>query len=511
MTTNTVTDEEDFFAGVPTTPADLYAAMLFFLVLHLVGDCICARVLQIVPALVGYILVGIAFGPEGFDLLSTCAVRTFALLGNLGLILLIVQAGLEMDYNILRLVGLRGVVIAIFGTILPVTIGSAVASRYSTDFKTTLAAGCSFGPTSAGIAMNVLGRCRALFPPPSPSLSPPNAQDNSHIDGNCEGNHSQGETEGSVLQLPVGQLIVAAAIVDDILALVVLSQLQVLTLTSSGTSDMDGNHEAKSNIAVDIAIPILSAFLWLVAGGAIALWVFPKAFSGVLRRITLQRPHWKEANRDGSCSLAILFGLLFALLPATHFSRASYLLGAFLSGLAFCQDCSPVDRKFRLRFEQPLAFLMQLFFAASIGFQVPVRYFGDAVVIARGFMFSLALLGKLAVGFLCPNFYGRQAAGDEGSGDREIAPVTPFCGAHLRDCFVVGFSMMGEAEFAFVVAFFGMSKGLVPSDIYASIVWAILLSTLISPLLLKATLIFFPYRCKSDRDIRINLENKQDY
>ena len=53
--------------------------------------------------------------------------------------------------------------------------------------------------------------------------------------------------------------------------------------------------------------------------------------------------------------------------------------------------------------------------------------------------------------------------------------------------------MMGEAEFAFVVAVFGVSEGLVPPDIYASIVWAILLSTVISPLLLKTTLAFFPY------------------
>ena len=45
----------------------------------------------------------------------------------------------------------------------------------------------------------------------------------------------------------------------------------------------------------------------------------------------------------------------------------------------------------------------------------------------------------------------------------------------------------------FVIAVFGVSEGLVPPDIYASIVWAILLSTVISPLLLKTTLAFFPY------------------
>ena len=61
--------------------------------------------------------------------------------------------------------------------------------------------------------------------------------------------------------------------------------------------------------------------------------------------------------------------------------------------------------------------------------------------------------------------------------------------------------MMGEAEFAFVVAVFGVSEGLVPPDIYASIVWAILLSTLISPLLLRTTLFFFPSTYADDDDV----------
>jgi Kef-type K+ transport system membrane component KefB len=192
--------------------------MLFFLVLYLVGDCFCGRVLKIVPSLVGYILVGIAFGPEGFDLICVPYAETFVILGNLGLVLLIVQAGLEMDYDTLKLVGLRGVIIAVVGTILPVTIGTAIATLYIDGWNAALCAGCSFGPTSAGIAINVLGR------------SSSNNQNN------------------NILNLPVGQLIVAAAIVDDILALVVLSQLKALTTKT--TNDITSNsksHEKRCN------------------------------------------------------------------------------------------------------------------------------------------------------------------------------------------------------------------------------------------------------------------------
>jgi Kef-type K+ transport system membrane component KefB len=499
-TTSDISDpnDEDYFAGVPTTPEDLYVIMLFFLVLYLVGDCFCSRVLKIVPSLVGYILVGIAFGPEGFDLLSiggsNCAVENFVVLGNLGLVLLIVQAGLEMDYETLRMVGLRGVIIAIAGTILPVTIGTAIAFRYLDDWKSAFAAGCSFGPTSAGIAMNVLGQCRILSAPsPPPASSLPNAQSDNNSDGDGEGNGNddKGNSEGNILQLPVGQLIVAAAIVDDILALVILSQLQALRTTTTALSDDETDNANK--MAMDIAIPIVSAFLWLVAGGAIALWVFPKGLKEIVDRLSSRYPDLKDANGDGSVSLVVLFGLLYTLLPATYFSRSSYLLGAFLSGLAFCQDHSGVDESFRRQFKRPMSYLMKLFFAASIGFQVPVQSFGDATIIARGFLFALALMGKLAVGLLTPNFYDRTTNCDDGGGNCDDKLTKRFRGRHLRDCLVVGFSMMGEAEFAFVVAVFGVSEGLVPPDVYASIVWAILLSTVISPLLLKITLAFFPY------------------
>ena len=52
--------------------------------------------------------------------------------------------------------------------------------------------------------------------------------------------------------------------------------------------------------------------------------------------------------------------------------------------------------------------------------------------------------------------------------------------------------MAGEAEFAMLVAGFGFSEGLLDEDIYASTVFAILLSTILSPCLLRLTLALFP-------------------
>ena len=118
-------------------------------------------------------------------------------------------------------------------------------------------------------------------------------------------------------------------------------------------------------------------------------------------------------------------------------------------------------------------------FGASIAFVIPVQLFQDVTVIGRGFLLSLALLGKIMTGpLLTP-------VALDGSTRRR------FDRNHLRDCLVVGFSMAGEAEFAMLVAGFGLSEGLLEEDIYASTVFAILLSTILSPCLLRLTLALF--------------------
>ena len=90
-------------------------------------------------------------------------------------------------------------------------------------------------------------------------------------------------------------------------------------------------------------------------------------------------------------------------------------------------------------------------------------------------MFTLALLGKLAVGFLVPNFTQSRS----------------FTNLHLRDCLITGFSMAAEGEFAFVIAVFGVDNGLIDKDLYASVVLAVLISTIIPPFALRFTISYY--------------------
>jgi len=345
----------------------------------------------------------------------------FSITSTNSLILLVLEAGIDIDVATLKLTGTRGFIIAVIGSLLPIAFGVAMAYAVGvTDGRTAFAAGATFGPTSVGIALNIL-------------------------------------RTGGILNTPTGQLIVSAAVIDDMIALIILSQLESL----AGTVTVAG-----------VLIPIISATLFLVVGGAIALLVLP----GLLNKHVVVKV--KEENK-GKLEMMIMFVILLGLMPATYYCKASYLMGAFISGLGFCTS-HELHLEFVRQFKRVLQWLMRIFFAASIGFQVPITHFASGEVIWKGLVFCVALVGKLGVGFLAPNF----------------TQSKQFTGLHLRDCLIVGFSMAAEGEFAFVIAVFSVDSGLIDKDLYASLVLAVLLSTIIPPFLLRFTIGYYNKRAE---------------
>ncbi|KAL3936957.1 MAG: hypothetical protein SGARI_002340 [Bacillariaceae sp.] len=73
------------------------------------------------------------------------------------LVLLVVEAGIDIDLTTLKLVGTRGLLIAIVGSLLPIAIGMFLAWLMQVgDVTAIIASGAAFGPTSLGIALNIL-------------------------------------------------------------------------------------------------------------------------------------------------------------------------------------------------------------------------------------------------------------------------------------------------------------------------------------------------------------------
>jgi Kef-type K+ transport system membrane component KefB len=230
------------------------------------------------PALVGQIFAGIVFGPELLDIVPLP--EAFVLLGEIGLVLLVIEAGVDIDVTTLKLIGKRGVIIAIIGSILPIAFGMIIAFILGADTKAAIAAGAAFGPTSLGVAVNIL-------------------------------------KTGKIINTPTGQLIIAAAIIDDMIALIILSQLGGLV----------GNITASS-----VVIPIASALGFLLIGGYAALFILPD----MLERFVF-RGNMSGALR-GKLALFIMLALVIGLMQATHYAQASHLMGAFIAGLVFCTD-----------------------------------------------------------------------------------------------------------------------------------------------------------------------------
>jgi hypothetical protein len=184
-----------------------------------------------------------------------------------------------------------------------------------------------------------------------------------------------------------------------------------------------------------------------------------------------------SSQTHGTLALAIMLAFVIGMMQATHFTKSSHLMGAFIAGLVFCTD-HELHLHFGSQFKRILQWLMRIFFASTIGFQVPIQNFGQGKVLWQGFVFTLALLGKLCVGFLVPNF----------------TQSRKFSGMHLRDCLIVGCSMAAEGEFAFVIAAFAFDAKLIEKDLYSSVVLAILMSTVIAPFSLRFTISYFNKR-----------------
>ena len=89
----------------------------------------------------------------------------FVMLGEIGLILLVIEAGTDIDLTTLKLIGSRGLIITVTRSILLILLAFLMVLAIGTDFIRFLAAGACFGPTNLGIIMNILCQCKIVNTP----------------------------------------------------------------------------------------------------------------------------------------------------------------------------------------------------------------------------------------------------------------------------------------------------------------------------------------------------------
>jgi Kef-type K+ transport system membrane component KefB len=297
-------------------------------------------------------------------------------------------------------------------------MGLGMASGSASSIKSALAVGASFSPTSLGVAASAL-------------------------------------KSGKMLDTPVGQLIVASCVVDDVLALILLSMFKVLV---------------KDNPPIiEYFIPIISSLGFLIVlGGSAVTWMPQLIEEKILKKCS-------EPYRD-LAMFSVMSIILLAYLPLLNYTQASYLTGAFLCGCIFSQ-IEHAHHTFMEKTHQLMTWLLRVFFAASIGFPVPVKQFGDPYVIGWGFILYLCVAAKLPLAFYVPQF----------EDVKKGASYNPF----LRDRLIAALAMTCRGEFSFIIAAFALGEGLFTAQMYAAIVWAVLLSCISSPFMLLNLIKYF--------------------
>ena len=307
--------------------------MLLELLVLLAGAKLAAEVAERlkIPAVLAEIVAGIALGPSLLGWVGHGEVLVF--LGELGVILLLLEVGLEMDLGELGAVGKASLLVAVAGVVLPFAGGFGVATLLGQDLNPAIFVGAALTATSVGITARVFGDLRALA-------------------------------------TVEARTVLGAAVADDVLGLVILTV--VVRIVQTGSVSL-----------VAVLGVVALAVVFLVTSSAAGLRFAPALFDAVDRR---------ARSAGALIAAAIAFTLLFAELAML--ARLAPIIGAFVAGLALSRvrQAERIRRELT-----PVGHLLVPVFFVSIGIDVDVRQFLQPSVLGlAGGLLAVAVAGKVA-------------------------------------------------------------------------------------------------------------------
>ncbi|HTE19988.1 MAG TPA: cation:proton antiporter [Armatimonadota bacterium] len=406
-----------------TMVKDLLVGLLIILVGAKLGGALFERVGQ--PAVLGEILVGIFLGNLGlirFGGLDFLRGNTALIaLSELGVILLLFEVGLESNIHEMRRVGLSSFIVAVLGVVTPAALGWAVGRLFLPHENPLVHVfiGATLCATSVGITARVL---RDL----------------------------------GQLQRPEARIVLGAAVLDDVMGLVVLAVVSGIIRAAAGGGALS---------VESILLIVVKAVAFLV--GAIALGTF---FSPRLFRMAsfLNVQHMLLVTSLGLCFLLARIAAEIELAP---------IVGAFAAGLIL----DPVHyQDFQDRGEHTIeelihpisGFLVPVFFVVT-GMSVDLRALADPNILGfAGVLTLMAILGKQACSL--------------GVTERGL------------DRLSVGIGMIPRGEVGLIFANIGLglriiepdgqSRSVVSASTFSAVVFMVMVTTLITPPLLKWSL-----------------------
>lgn len=374
------------------------------------------------PQVLGYIVAGVIIGPAIWELFFNLdGLTVFPLKPNgylnvfaeVGVIFVMFTAGLETDLSEVKRTGGTAFAVASLGVLVPLCVGTGVGALFLPDagFFTWLFIGVIMTATSVGITVEVL-------------------------------------RELGKLQTKVGTVILSAAIIDDVLGIMILS----VVLSLSGAKDSESN---LLNVINPNGIPVIS-ILWILAFFVFAIGA-GILFAKLFRFIEKKTPH---TRRIPILSIALCF--LYAFIAEKVFGVAD-ITGAYIAGLVLSVNHASaqyVDRKVSINSYTVFA---PIFFA-GIGIKMSFKGLTGEVFLFAAVFVIVAILTKII-------------------GCGGMAKAFKFS---FKDSLRIGVGMIARGEVALIVAEKGIAGGLIDAKYRVIVVMLVMVSSLLAPILLKA-------------------------
>jgi len=361
------------------------------------------------PSVIGELLAGVVLGPSLLGWVEP--VEAIKLLAEIGIILLLFEVGLETDIKRLVHAGLKSFIVAIIGFVLPLILGFALGYWvFDLSILVSLFIGGTLTATSIGITIRVLSDLKRR-------------------------------------QSPEGQIVLGAAVLDDVLGVVLLALLYEFSV-GGGVSMLNASK----------VLIFVGAFFVLAPIAAKLISLIIKRFDSV-SKIPGMIP-------TTIVSLVLFFAWLANVLGAPE------LLGGFAAGLALSRRfflplgvALHSDEDFANRIEDQMRPIVQLFtpiFFVYVGLSLNLREIDWGSAFIWGFSVSLliaAIVGKLLGAFFIKETWAARWA--------------------------IGLAMIPRGEVGLIFAELGRVSGIFNNEIYAGMVIVIALTTLLPPFVMK--------------------------
>ena len=353
------------------------------------------------PEVVGEIVAGLLIGPAVLGIVDQS--DFISKMADIGVIMLMFEAGLSTDMKKLKQTGLKATLIACAGVFVPLIMGAVLFMCFygfgpigSEQFIKGLFIGTLMAATSVSITVAALKEL--------------------------------GKLSGTV-----GTTIVSAAIIDDVIVIVVLTF--VLSAKGSGSS---------------VLVTMLKAIMFF-AIAIITGFVVYKAFKWLDAR-------YEHTRRIPIAALVYCIGMSYV---AERYFGIADITGAYVAGVVLCNlhDVKYVERKVDVSSYMVFA---PIFFA-GIGLKVSFESMNPTLMFFSIAFVAVALLSKII-----------------GCGT-----ASKLCKFKWGDSLKIGVGMMTRGEVALITAQKGLAAGLITSDYFTAVILMILVSSIAAPILLK--------------------------